>query len=191
LSFRSIALRVKRRYQASLLALIIIFASLPVAGASAPRVPPAPVLVQAPAQTSEPFKFGKVDLDLLAQINLLDQRFEKEGLVYHEAALEAYLDRVGRAVVADREIENVNWKFHALRDPVPNAFALPNGSIYVNTGLLALLENEGQLASVLAHEVTHVSKRHTYQQNRSLRKKILAINILSIRWEDRWAWRSI
>lgn len=65
-----------------------------------------------------------------------------------------------------------------MRDPTPNAFALPNGSIYVNTGLLALLDDEGQLAAVLAHEMTHVSRRHTYLQNRSVRKKILAINIL-------------
>jgi predicted Zn-dependent protease len=71
------------------------------------------------------------------------------------------------------------WKFNALRDSSPNAFALPNGSIYINTGLLALLEDEAQLAGVLAHEVTHVSRRHTYAQNRSMRKKILAINILS------------
>ena len=176
-------MRVKRRYQACLLALSILVASLPVAGIAASRARRWPVPVQTPAQTpaeaNEPFKFGKVDLELLGQINLLDQRFEKEGLVYHEAALDAYLDRVGKAVLADKEIENVNWKFRALRDPVPNALALPNGSIYINTGLLALLEEEGQLASVLAHEVIHVSKRHTYQQNRSLRKKILAINILS------------
>lgn len=176
-------MRVKRRYQACLLALSILVASLPVAGIAASRARPWPVPVQTPVQTpteaNEPFKFGKVDLELLAQINLLDQRFEKEGLVYHEAALDAYLDRVGKAVLADKEIENVNWKFRALRDPVPNALALPNGSIYINTGLLALLGEEGQLASVLAHEVIHVSKRHTYQQNRSLRKKILAINILS------------
>lgn len=175
-------MKVKRRYQAYLLALSILLASLPVTGTTAPPAPPAPVPVQtpeqAPAQTNEPFKFGKVDLDLLAQINLLDQRFEKEGLVYHEATLDAYLDRVGKAVVSDEEIENVNWKFRALRDPVPNALALPNGSIYINTGLLALLETEGQLASILAHEVIHVSKRHTYQQNRSVRKKILAINIM-------------
>ena len=172
-------MKVKRRYQACLLALSILLASLPVAGITTTRVEPAPVLRQAQVQTSEPFKFGKVDLELLDQINLLDQRFEKEGLVYHEAALDAYLDRVGKAVLADKEIENVNWRFRALRDPVPNAFALPNGSIYINTGLLALLEEEGQLASVLAHEITHVSKRHTYQQNRSIRKKVLAINILS------------
>jgi predicted Zn-dependent protease len=154
-----------------------MLASLPVSGIP---VPPARVRVQAPnqASTNEPFKFGKVDLELLAQINLLDQRFEKEGVVYHEASLDAYLDRVGKAVVANRELENVSWKFRALRDPVPNAFALPNGSIYVNTGLLALLEDEAQLAGVLAHEVIHVTNRHTYQQNRSIRKKILAINIL-------------
>ena len=83
------------------------------------------------------------------------------------------------AVVADKKLENVEWKFRALRDPVPNAFALPNGSIYINTGLLGLLDDENQLAAVLAHEVTHVSERHTYLRNRTLRKAVLAINILN------------
>ena len=62
---------------------------------------------------------------------------------------------------------------------MPNAFALPNGSIYINTGLLALLEDENQLAAVLAHEVMHVSHRHTYLRNRSMRKATLAINIIN------------
>jgi predicted Zn-dependent protease len=127
----------------------------------------------------EKFVFSKVDQDLLSEIKLLDERFEKEGAVYHEPTLDAYLNRVGTAVVADQKLENVEWKFRALRDPVPNAFAMPNGSIYINTGLLALLEDENQLAAVLAHEVTHVSERHTYLQNRSLRKKVLAINIIN------------
>ena len=127
----------------------------------------------------EKFVFDKVDQELLNQINLLDERFEKEGVVYHDTALDAYLSRVGAAIVAGKQLENVEWKFRALRDPVPNAFALPNGSIFVNTGLLALLDDENQLAAVLAHEVTHVSRRHTYLQNRSLRKKVLAINIFN------------
>jgi predicted Zn-dependent protease len=93
--------------------------------------------------------------------------------------MDAYLNRVGTAVVADKKLENVTWKFRALRDPVPNAFALPNGSIYINTGLLALLDDENQLAAVIAHEITHVSGRHTYLRNRSLRKKMLAINIIN------------
>ncbi|HYJ86496.1 MAG TPA: M48 family metalloprotease [Pyrinomonadaceae bacterium] len=185
-------MKVKRPYKACLLALSVLLASLPVTGFTA-RPVPAPVEdrfqsdwrstgdeapVQAQTDTNGPFKFGKVDLELLAQINLLDQRFEKEGLVFHEAGLDAYLDRVGKAVLAGREIESVSWKFRVLRDPEPNALALPNGSIYINTGMLALLEEEAQLASILAHEIIHVTERHAYLQNRSLRKKVLTVNIL-------------
>ena len=76
-------------------------------------------------------------------------------------------------------LEHVSWKFRALRDPQPNAFALPNGSIYVTTGLMSLLDNESQLAAVIAHELTHVMRRHTYMFNRSNRKKFLTMNIMS------------
>lgn len=169
-------MNIKRNSQICLLALSIFLSSLPVTGFARPVANQ----TSTNTQTNEIFKFGKTDLELLEQVNLLDQRFEKDGLVYHDVALEAYLDRVGQAVVADKQIENVVWKFRALRDASPNAFALPNGSIYINTGLLALLEDEAQLAGVLAHEVTHVSRRHTYAQNRSMRKKVLAINILSM-----------
>lgn len=143
-----------------------------------------PLNVATPTSTvqqtnDEKFVFGKVDEDLLSEINLLDDRFEKEGVVYHDAGLDAYLTRVGKAVVADQKLEKVEWKFRALRDPVPNAFALPNGSIYINTGLIALLDDENQLAAVIAHEITHVSHRHTYLRNRTMRKAILAMNIIS------------
>lgn len=170
-------MNLKRSSQIFLLTISLVLTTLPISA----RVPSIATL---PASTldevsDDKFVFGKVDQDLLSEIKLLDDRFEKEGAVYHEMALDAYLNRVGAAVVADKKIENVEWKFRALRDPVPNAFALPNGSIYINTGLLALLEDEDQLAAVLAHEVSHVSRRHTYLQNRSLRKKVLAINILN------------
>jgi Flp pilus assembly protein TadD len=170
-------LNLKRCSQIFLLTISLVLTSLPIKARVAS-------ITTLPTCTSEEvsddkFVFGKVDQDLLSEIKLLDDRFEKEGAVYHEIALDAYLNRVGMAVVADKEIENVQWKFRALRDPVPNAFALPNGSIYINMGLLALLDNEDQLAAVLAHEVTHVSRRHTYLRNRSIRKKVLAINILT------------
>jgi predicted Zn-dependent protease len=142
---------------------------------------PPPQDTQDPVEqsSSEKFAFGKVDEDLLHEIKLLDERFEKDGVVYHDPRMDTYLTRVGNAIVAGIKIENVEWKFRALRDPVPNAFALPNGSIYINTGLLALLDDENQLAAILAHEVMHVSYRHTYLRNRSMRKKMLAINIIN------------
>ena len=162
----------KRFFQVVLLAISLILPSLPISARSASHA-------QTQSSSEEKFVFGKVDQELLDEIKLLDERFEKEGVVYHHPALDAYLNRVGTAIVADKKLENVEWKFRALRDPVPNAFALPNGSIYINTGLLALLDDENQLAAVLAHEVTHVSHRHTYLRNRSIRKKVLAINIIS------------
>jgi len=72
----------------------------------------------------------------------------------------------------------VKWRFRAIRDLEVNAFALPNGSIYVNSGLLSRMENEAQVAGVLAHEVTHVVNRHTYLEYRSARKKMIAIDIM-------------
>lgn len=177
-----------------LLAFCLFVSSLPISA----RVPNVPAQTpstaqQQPAANQDPdqkddekdekfdgkFVFGKVDQDLLSEIKLLDDRFEKEGVVYHDSGLDAYLTRVGMAVAADKKVENVEWKFRVLRDPVPNAFALPNGSIYINSGLIALLEDENQLAAVLAHEVIHVTNRHTYLRNRSIRKKVLAINILT------------
>jgi tetratricopeptide (TPR) repeat protein len=133
-----------------------------------------------PPPLREEFKLGKVDLELLEQVELLDRRFERDGMVLEDEATNAYLLRIGRVLIPKGlAIESVTWKFRALRDPQPNAFALPNGSIYVTTGLLSLLDNESQLAAVLAHELTHVMRRHTYMHNRSNRKKFLSMNIIA------------
>jgi beta-barrel assembly-enhancing protease len=101
-------------------------------------------------------------------------------MVLEDEATNAYLFRIGQGLIPKGLVlENVSWKFRALRDPQPNAFALPNGSIYVSTGLLSLVDNESQLAAIIAHELTHVMRRHSYMQNRSMRKKFLTMNIMA------------
>lgn len=133
-----------------------------------------------PPPVREEFKFGKVDLDLFEQVNLLDRRFERDGMVLEDEATNAYLSKIGHGLIpAGLTLENVTWQFHALRDPQPNAFALPNGSIYVTTGLMSLIDNESELAAIIAHELTHVMRRHTYMQNRSNRKKFLTMNVMA------------
>jgi predicted Zn-dependent protease len=136
----------------------------------------------ATAQTGqESFRFGEVDLELLEQVKQQDKRFEGQGLVYREPQLNAYVDRLGRSLLKpEDQLENVVWQFRVMRDPVVNAFAMPNGSIYVHTGLLARMENEAQLVGVLAHEIIHVRNRHTYLSYRSYRKKMLAINLIGL-----------
>jgi predicted Zn-dependent protease len=136
--------------------------------------------IQLRAERKEPFTFGKVDLELLKQTQLVDQKYQKDGMTYHDEALEAYMNQVGRSMLpAGVDPERVKWSFHVLRDPTPNAMALPNGSIYVHTGLLSLLENEDQLASVLAHEITHVTDRHMYLEYHDYRTKTAIANIAS------------
>ncbi|HEU4507692.1 MAG TPA: M48 family metallopeptidase [Pyrinomonadaceae bacterium] len=155
----------------------IVFASAgPVAFAQKKTAP----VEATPPPVNEQFKFGEVDLEVFDQSNLLDLRFERDGLVLADESANAYVRRIGRSLIPQGLVlEKVAWNFRILRDPQPNAFALPNGSIYVTTGLMSLIDNESQLASILAHELTHVMRRHTYLHNRSNRKKFLTMNVMS------------
>lgn len=155
---------------------VLITTLLPVANAQKKKAP----VEATPPPVNEEFKFGEVDLEVLEQSDLLDRRLERDGLILANDAASVYLNRIGHLLIPkDLNIERVTWKFQAVRDPQPNAFALPNGSIYVTTGLLSLVDNESQLASIIAHELTHVMRRHTYQHNRSNRKKFLTMNIMA------------
>ncbi len=85
------------------------------------------------------------------------------GLV-DDPALQQYVSRVGLAMAKASERPNLPWRFGVVEDASPNAFALPGGFIYVTRGLLALMENEAELASVLGHEIGHVTARHSVSQ---------------------------
>lgn len=72
----------------------------------------------------------------------------------------AYLDGLGRRLLAANPAARQDFEFFAVRDPAINAFALPGGFIGVHTGLLSAAGSESELASVLAHEIAHVTQRH-------------------------------
>lgn len=127
------------------------------------------------------FHFTDVDNQVLHDSKAIDQQYLKKGLVLQDPQLQPYLDSIGKRIIGNRPIpDQVEFKFMVLRDPMVQAFALPNGSVYVTTGLLSLLEDESQLAAVLGHETAHVFERHGYLENRSVRKKVLTLNILQI-----------
>jgi predicted Zn-dependent protease len=134
-----------------------------------------------PTHAQSDFKFTKVDLDLLRQSDQLDDYFSRNGMVFEDDETARYVESVGRRVLPSGEPpEHVTWKFRVLRDPYPNAFSLANGTVYIQTGLLSLLQNEAQLAAVLGHEETHVLNRHPYLGYRDLRKKTLELNIFDM-----------
>ena len=79
-------------------------------------------------------------------------------------SLNAYVDRIGRRLLRVTETPNARFTFTIVNSDVVNAFALPGGYVYVSRGLLALANNEAELAGVIAHEIGHVTARHTAQR---------------------------
>jgi beta-barrel assembly-enhancing protease len=140
-----------------------------------------PLILPLLAQKSpKEFQFSQPDEKLLEEANELDRQFEQKGLLYRDPTAQEYLDRIGKNLISGASPpDRVVYRFRILRDPMVNAFALPNGSIYVNTGLIAALENEAQLASVMGHEITHVAARHEYTLNRNIRKKTVTLEVIA------------
>lgn len=89
----------------------------------------------------------------------------------------AFVERVGKRVAVQSGLSNAQGDFTVttLNSPIENAFAIPGGYIYVTRQLLALMNSEAELASVLGHEVGHVAARHSQSRNtRSTIGSILA-----------------
>jgi predicted Zn-dependent protease len=96
----------------------------------------------------------------------LDEQLEKADYLYEDEALRAYIESVMQKLYPEYAGAIT---VRVVDSPDLNAFALPNGSIYINTGMLTRLENEAQLATVLAHEGVHFTNRHSWKQRRSVK----------------------
>src|SRR5262245_17333673 len=88
----------------------------------------------------------KADAEISSQMSMLD-----------DPELQAYVTRVGKEIAAKSERPGLPWTFKVMDDPMVNAFALPGGFIYVTRGILGHLSSEAELASVLGHEIGHVT----------------------------------
>src|SRR5436309_5232982 len=96
--------------------------------------------------------------------------------------LEEYLSSVAAKLVPEeaRQAGAPAVRIVVLKDPTLNAFTMPNGKVYVHTGLLSRLQNESQLAMILGHEVTHVTNRHALKFNRDPRNKQIFFTMAGI-----------
>ncbi len=93
-----------------------------------------------------------------------DQDIQQQLGLYPDEGLQAYVNGVGQKLAAASERPELPWTFRVVDDPIVNAFALPGGKIYVTRGLLTHLTSEAELASVLGHEIGHVTARHSVEQ---------------------------
>ena len=83
---------------------------------------------------------------------------------YDGNGINAYVRDIGLGLARVSEVAGLPYTFTVLNDDKVNAFALPGGYVYITRGLLALADNEAEMAGVLAHEIGHVTARHTAQR---------------------------
>jgi predicted Zn-dependent protease len=82
------------------------------------------------------------------------------GGYLNDPEVNGYLNEIGNRLVTAIPGAPFDFEFFAVDDPSINAFALPGGYVGVNTGLILLCQSESELASVLAHEISHVTQHH-------------------------------
>ena len=80
--------------------------------------------------------------------------------LHRDAALQQYVNRVGKWVAMHSDRADLPWNFGVVDTDTINAFAMPGGTVLLTHGLLKRLASESELAAVLAHEIAHVVKKH-------------------------------
>lgn len=117
---------------------------------------------------------------------------EESFKLVEDFEIQAYVNKVGSRVIPEYLLDmpedapgHVTFKFYVIENESFNAFAYPDGSVFVHTGLLKALDNEAQLAAVLSHEIAHVTHEHgsdKYKKEQrtgkvtNVAKNIVAIN---------------
>ena len=98
------------------------------------------------------------------------REIEAEMGIYDSPELTEYVAKVGRRLVQQAPPRPFQYEFHIVDQMAPNAFSLPGGHIYVSRGLIALAQDDDELANVLGHEIIHAAERHAAAQQELARR---------------------
>jgi predicted Zn-dependent protease len=101
------------------------------------------------------------------------------GGVYNDPRLQAVIEQTVERLVAASEKPDLHYKVTMLNSQSVNAFALPSGQLYVTRGLIALANDDSELASVLAHEMGHVIARHAELREEQAREADLVNRVVT------------
>lgn len=106
----------------------------------------------------------KEEVQIGKQINqeLVGSKFQ----LYRNPGVNRYVAQIGQRLAKQSDRPNIPYTFQVVKDDSVNAFATAGGYVYVTTGLLKTADNEAELASVLGHEIGHISSRHLIEQMR-------------------------
>jgi predicted Zn-dependent protease len=113
---------------------------------------------------------GKKELSFVSESQEISMGREYAGQVsqeigvYPDSGVQRYVSSLGRELAAGTERPKLPWTFTVMDDPQVNAFALPGGYIFITRGIMTHMNSEAELATVVGHEIGHVTARHSVQQ---------------------------
>lgn len=113
----------------------------------------------------------------MEQAELYHREFVNQGLLYGDQELTAYLRRIESRLLTRHPAFQGAVALFVFKSPAPNAFALPNGNIYLHAGLFTTLESEDQLAAIAGHEIAHVTERHSVKAVIANKNKLIGSHI--------------
>ncbi|MGI8524990.1 MAG: M48 family metalloprotease [Pseudolabrys sp.] len=99
------------------------------------------------------------------------------GGAYGDAKLEALINHTVARLVAASERPDLKYQVVILNSPAINAFALPNGQLYITRGIISLASDSSELASVLSHEMAHVIARHANIREEQARQSVIIASV--------------
>ncbi|WP_282604977.1 M48 family metalloprotease [Pelagibius sp. Alg239-R121] len=130
--------------------------------------------------TGESFFTGGLTKDKEASLGAQEHKkiLQQFGGAYADPEISQYVTSLGNLLAKTSETPDQKFTFTVLDSPVVNAFALPGGYVYITRGLMALADDEAELAGVMAHEIGHVTARHASQRyGRATATSILAAGV--------------
>lgn len=137
--------------------------------------------VDMPNVTQEGYSVADDERRMFKRSEEFSEIFDASGHIYQDPALEQYLNGLAHDFLSDEQkASGIVIGVKVVNDPSLNAASLPSGRIYIHSGMLAAMDNEAQLATLLGHEMTHVFNRHALKQFRSLINKTAFMSATSM-----------
>jgi predicted Zn-dependent protease len=107
----------------------------------------------------------------------VDEEVRANNTLYPDEVWQDYLTEVGEKIVAVCDRPELDYQFHVIESDQINAFATPGGFIYFYTGILSMMDNEAELAAVMAHEISHVVGRHSIKTLQAAYGGLIALEL--------------
>jgi predicted Zn-dependent protease len=117
------------------------------------------------------------EMQLGAQVH---QQVLQQYRLVRDPAINEYVQSLGERLARSSRRPDIPYHFYVIDDSAVNAFSIPGGYVYVNTGLLRIAQSEGELSAAIAHEIGHVVARHGLRNIKKAQRTQLLFGILGI-----------